>query len=203
MGSGKGWYAQACVCVHLGHGEKWLASSLAAVRDGVGACSILRSVCRCTSLSTRAAANEHQVAALQSYVACFRDGTLASHVQGSRHWVQDKGPTVESYIGFIESYQLRWVYWSRRLYVEARRVTVCLSCTAHAGEVVSSSTEGFECVPSCESLVVWTLCCVCAAPCTVRRDPFGVRGEWEGFVACVNAAQTIKFSTLVAEAEKV
>jgi hypothetical protein len=35
LGSGKGWYAQACVCVHLGHGEKWLASSLAAVRDGV------------------------------------------------------------------------------------------------------------------------------------------------------------------------
>jgi hypothetical protein len=94
-----------------------LAFSLVGARDGVGACSLLRSVCRCAPLSPRAAANEHQVAALQSYVACFRDGTLASHVQGSRHWVQDKGPTVESYIGFIESYQLRRVYWSRRLLI--------------------------------------------------------------------------------------
>jgi hypothetical protein len=102
-----------------------LASSLAAVRDGVGAFSIFGSVCRCASLSPRTAANEHQVAALQSYVACFRDGTLVSHVQGSRHWVQDKGPTVESYIGFIESYQLRRVYWSRRLYVKLVRSLFC------------------------------------------------------------------------------
>ncbi len=54
------------------------------------------------------------MSALQSYAACFRDGTLASHVQGSRHWVQDKGPTVESYIGFIESYQ--WVHRSLLAY---------------------------------------------------------------------------------------
>jgi hypothetical protein len=160
------------------------------------------SVCPCAPLSPRAAANEHQVAALQSYVACFRDGTLASHVQGSRHWVQDKGPTVESYIGFIESYQLRRAYWSRRLYFKLAGSFFVMH-RACCDEMVSSTTEGFECAPSRESLVVWTSCCVCAAPYTVRRDPFGVRGEWEGFVACVNAAQTIKFSTLVAEAEKV
>jgi dipeptidyl-peptidase III len=33
------------------------------------------------------------------------------------------------------------------------------------------------------------------------RDPFGVRGEWEGFVAVVNRPMSERFNTLVDEAE--
>lgn len=34
----------------------------------------------------------------------FSTGSIDDHVVASRHWVKDVGPTVESYIGFIETY---------------------------------------------------------------------------------------------------
>eukprot|EP00500_Bicosoecida_sp_ms1_P004572 CAMPEP_0203815534 /NCGR_PEP_ID=MMETSP0115-20131106/11160_1 /ASSEMBLY_ACC=CAM_ASM_000227 /TAXON_ID=33651 /ORGANISM="Bicosoecid sp, Strain ms1" /LENGTH=727 /DNA_ID=CAMNT_0050724431 /DNA_START=24 /DNA_END=2207 /DNA_ORIENTATION=- len=79
------------------------------------------------------AANDEQKAMLAKYSASFRGGSVEDHIEGSRHWIRDKGPSVESYIGFIESY----------------------------------------------------------------RDPLGVRGEWEGFVAVVNREMSAKFATLV------
>jgi len=82
--------------------------------------------------------NDEQTAMLQAYIESFRDGSIEAHKTGSLHWIKDKGPAVESYIGFIESY----------------------------------------------------------------RDPSGARGEWEGFVACVNREVSRKFGILVDGAEE-
>eukprot|EP00966_Prymnesium_polylepis_P025711 592829-Prymnesium_polylepis.1 len=51
------------------------------------------------------AANEQQAAMMGRYVASFTLGSIEEHKAASRHWIQDKGPAVESYIGFIESYR--------------------------------------------------------------------------------------------------
>eukprot|EP01006_Ploeotia_vitrea_P008646 TRINITY_DN20727_c0_g1_i2.p1 TRINITY_DN20727_c0_g1~~TRINITY_DN20727_c0_g1_i2.p1 ORF type:complete len:640 (-),score=371.09 TRINITY_DN20727_c0_g1_i2:156-2075(-) len=82
------------------------------------------------------AADDTQRAMLDAYVKHFRGGDINDHKEAQRQWIRDKGPVVETNIGFIESY----------------------------------------------------------------RDCSGVRGEFEGFVAVVNKAQSAKFNALVENA---
>lgn len=98
---------------------------------------LMARVCGHLAAAQSHAANEHQVAMLSKYIDSFRTGSQEAFMDGSRDWVKDKGPAVESYISFVESY----------------------------------------------------------------RDPLGVRGEWEGFVAVVNKEESAKYGQLVGEAE--
>jgi dipeptidyl-peptidase-3 len=84
------------------------------------------------------AANDNEREMMQEYSASFRTGSLQAFKRSQKAWVLDKGPQVESDIGFIETY----------------------------------------------------------------RDPHGIRGEWEGFVAMVNKERTQAFGKLVETAPK-
>lgn len=48
--------------------------------------------------------NSNQSNMLKHLMTHFKTGELSEHKDYSRYWVKDKGPTIETYVGFIENY---------------------------------------------------------------------------------------------------
>jgi dipeptidyl-peptidase-3 len=49
--------------------------------------------------------NDHQASMHKAYNKSFHDGSLLAFKDSQRFWIRDKGPAVESNIGFIETYR--------------------------------------------------------------------------------------------------
>lgn len=64
----------------------------------------LRDLNKYLSEAQKHSANEHQSKMIGEYLEHFKTGDMAKHVESQKHWIQDKGPIIETNIGFIESY---------------------------------------------------------------------------------------------------
>lgn len=60
---------------------------------------LMARVCENLTKAREFVANDTQGAMIDAYVKSFSGGSIDDHMDASRHWVKDKGPVVESYIG--------------------------------------------------------------------------------------------------------
>ena len=62
-------------------------------------------ISRNLSEAKNVALNDEEAVMQAAYIKAFHDGSMKAHHESQRHWIKDKGPMVETNIGFIETYR--------------------------------------------------------------------------------------------------